>query len=70
MRILTSHTQEMEVSSPPGNTIGNILQKWNIIGLPRFDVTDVSTDDVVLKMEGPFCKWNCGCDISFKVFQK
>ena len=55
----------MEVSSPPGNVIGTIQQKWNIIGLPRFDVKDAS-GDVTLKIEGPFCRCTCGWDINFK----
>jgi len=58
--------QELEVSSPPGTTIGSIEQKWSIL-YPRFVVKD-ETGHPVLRIEGP-C-WTCSCcgsDVEFKV---
>ena len=56
----------MVISSLPGNVIGTIEQRWDLIGIPRFDVKD-ALGDVVLKIEGPFWTCSCGSDVNFKV---
>ena len=56
----------MKISSPPGNVIGTIQQKWDIIGTPKFDIKD-AFGDVVLRIEGPFWTCSCGSDVYFKV---
>ncbi|XP_034253223.1 phospholipid scramblase 2 isoform X2 [Thrips palmi] len=61
--------QSMEVSSPPGNTIGRIEQEWSILK-PKFVIKD-HNDEVVLRIEGPFCTLSiCGSDVKFKVLSK
>ena len=58
--------QELEVSSPPGTTIGKIEQQWSII-YPKFLVKD-QMGEPVLKIEGPFCTCSCFCnDVEFKI---
>ncbi|KAK3922880.1 Phospholipid scramblase 2 [Frankliniella fusca] len=61
--------QSMDVSSPPGNHIGKIEQEWSILK-PKFVIKD-HNDEVVLRVEGPFCTLSiCGSDVEFKVLSK
>lgn len=57
--------QEMEVQSPPGTTIGHVLQTWHPF-LPKFSIQDADRH-TVLRVVGP-C-WTCGCgtDTNFEV---
>ncbi|XP_036751728.1 phospholipid scramblase 3 isoform X4 [Manis pentadactyla] len=57
--------QEMEVQSPPGITIGHVLQTWHPF-LPKFSIQDADRH-TVLRVVGP-C-WTCGCgtDTNFEV---
>uniref|UniRef100_A0A8D1K5P5 Phospholipid scramblase n=1 Tax=Sus scrofa TaxID=9823 RepID=A0A8D1K5P5_PIG len=57
--------QEMEVQSPPGTTIGHVLQTWHPF-LPKFSIQDADRQ-TVLRVVGP-C-WTCGCgtDTNFEV---
>jgi len=59
--------QEMEISSPPGNKIGKIKQKWDPF-FPKFEIED-DDDHTILKIEGPFCTCGFG-DVEFKVLSK
>ncbi len=55
----------MEISAPPGNTIGYIEQEWSIF--PKFRVKDMS-GNVILRIEGPFFPCSCcGTDVVFDV---
>ncbi|XP_036197300.1 phospholipid scramblase 3 isoform X2 [Myotis myotis] len=57
--------QEMEVQSPPGTTIGHVLQTWHPF-LPKFSIQDADRH-TILRVVGP-C-WTCGCgsDTNFEV---
>ncbi|XP_014405292.1 PREDICTED: phospholipid scramblase 3 [Myotis brandtii] len=57
--------QEMEVQSPPGTTIGHVLQTWHPF-LPKFSIQDADRL-TILRVVGP-C-WTCGCgsDTNFEV---
>jgi len=57
--------QQVEVSAPPGTTIGTIQQKWNCL-YPRFLVKDES-GEAVLRIEGPLCPISFCGDVEFKV---
>ena len=58
--------QEIIVSSPPGNIIGMVKQKWSI-GKPKFNVQD-ENGNVMLKIKGPFCLSSiCGGNVDFQV---
>ena len=54
----------MEISSPPGNKIGKIKQKWDPF-FPKFEIED-DDDHTILKIDGPFCTCGFG-DVEFKV---
>lgn len=56
---------QMEVQSPPGTTIGHVLQTWHPF-LPKFSIQDADRH-TVLRVVGP-C-WTCGCgtDTNFEV---
>ncbi|XP_053269047.1 phospholipid scramblase 1 [Pleuronectes platessa] len=57
--------QELEVQSPPGNTVGYVVQQWHPFS-PKFLVTDEHCEPV-LKIHGPFCGWSCLPDVDFEI---
>jgi len=57
--------QSVEVSSPPGTTIGFVNQKWTCIK-PKFEITD-GDGNVALIIQGPWCTMACGSNVEFKV---
>lgn len=57
--------QELEVQSPPGTTIGHIIQNWHPFK-PKFSVQNISKE-TVLKIVGPCFACNCCGDVNFKV---
>ncbi|XP_018596475.1 phospholipid scramblase 2 isoform X2 [Scleropages formosus] len=57
--------QEMEVQSPPGNTVGYVLQQWHPF-FPRFIIENENREPV-LKLHGPFCGWSCLPDVDFEI---
>lgn len=59
------YLQEMEISAPPGNVIGSLVQNWSVIE-PNFSVKN-EAGEIVLKIEGPCWTCSCGGDVVFKV---
>ncbi|XP_070610202.1 phospholipid scramblase family member 5-like isoform X3 [Erythrolamprus reginae] len=59
------YLQQLEVQSPPGTTIGYVVQKWDPL-LPIFTIRNGNNEDV-LKITGPY--FTCGCfgDVDFQV---
>lgn len=57
--------QSLEVSSPPGQTIGFVKQKWTCIK-PKFEITD-GDGNVALKIIGPWLTYSCAEDVEFKI---
>uniref|UniRef100_A0A182Y0X0 Uncharacterized protein n=1 Tax=Anopheles stephensi TaxID=30069 RepID=A0A182Y0X0_ANOST len=58
--------QKLEVSAPPGNVIGTVVQKWSLCR-PVFDIRD-RNNKTVLTIRGPVCQCSpCG-DVKFSVF--
>lgn len=57
--------QELEVSSPPGTTIGFVNQCWTVIK-PKFEITD-GDGNVALIIKGPWCTMSCYGDVEFKI---
>ncbi|MBN3326795.1 PLS1 scramblase, partial [Atractosteus spatula] len=57
--------QELEIQSPPGNTVGYVIQTWHPF-FPKFTIQN-ERKEPVLKLSGPFCGWNCLPDIDFEV---
>lgn len=57
--------QQLEVSSPPGTTIGFVKQRWTCIK-PKFDITD-GDGNVALVICGPWCTYSCAGDVEFKI---
>ncbi|XP_053528646.1 phospholipid scramblase 3 isoform X1 [Artibeus jamaicensis] len=57
--------QEMEVQSPPGTTIGHVLQTWHPF-LPKFSIQDADRH-TVLRVVGPCSTCGCGTDTNFEV---
>lgn len=57
--------QEMEVSSPPGTTIGYVKQEWSVLK-PKFTIMDGDGNEV-LKIVGPFCTFSFCGDVEFMV---
>jgi len=57
--------QKLEVSSPPGTTIGFVKQKWTCIK-PKFDICD-GDGNVALVILGPWCTYSCAGDVEFKI---
>lgn len=53
------------MSSPPGTVIGTVKQEWSICA-PKFTVRN-SSDDVILRIEGPVCTWSICGDVEFQV---
>ena len=60
-----SFLQKMEVQSPIGTTIGYVTQSWSPC-FPKFAIRDAK-DNIVLRIEGPFCTCNCCGDVEFDV---
>ncbi|KAM5307001.1 phospholipid scramblase 3 isoform 4-T4 [Glossophaga mutica] len=56
--------QEMEVQSPPGTTIGHVLQTWHPF-LPKFSIQDADRH-TVLRVVGPCSTCGCGTDTNFE----
>ncbi|XP_036073344.1 phospholipid scramblase 1 isoform X3 [Oryzias melastigma] len=57
--------QELEVQSPPGNTVGYVIQQWHPF-FPKFMVAN-EHHEPVLKIHGPFCGWSCLPDVDFEI---
>lgn len=57
--------QKLEVSSPPGTTIGFVKQKWTCIK-PKFDICD-GDGNVALVIVGPWCTYACAGSVEFKI---
>ncbi|KAG7526452.1 hypothetical protein JOB18_040354 [Solea senegalensis] len=57
--------QELEVQSPPGNTVGYVMQQWHPFS-PKFIVTNENCEPV-LKIHGPFCGWSFLPDVDFEL---
>lgn len=56
---------QLEVQSPPGNTVGYVTQQWHPFS-PKFIVANEHLEPV-LKIHGPFCGWSCLPDVDFEV---
>uniref|UniRef100_A0A8D2LMJ2 Phospholipid scramblase n=1 Tax=Varanus komodoensis TaxID=61221 RepID=A0A8D2LMJ2_VARKO len=59
------YLQELEVQSPPGTTVGYVVQKWDPL-LPKFTIRDASKEDI-LKIIGPYATCGCFGDVDFEV---
>lgn len=57
--------QSIEVTSPPGQVIGRVTEKWTC-WYSNFSIKN-HMDETVLRIEGPCCNWSCCKDINFKV---
>jgi len=57
--------QTLEISSPPGQTIGYVNQLWTCIK-PKFEVTD-GDGNRALVIVGPWCTYSCAGDVEFKI---
>ncbi|XP_038599321.1 phospholipid scramblase 1 [Tachyglossus aculeatus] len=57
--------QELEVQSPPGVTIGFVVQNWHLC-LPKFTIQNEHRQDV-LKITGPCVVCSCCSDVDFQV---
>lgn len=55
---------QLEVQSPPGNTVGYVIQQWHPF-FPKFMVAN-EHHEPVLKIHGPFCGWSCLPDVDFE----
>ncbi|XP_041949675.1 phospholipid scramblase 1 [Alosa sapidissima] len=55
--------QEIEVQSPPGTTIGYVVQDWHMF-LPKLSVLGPSKENL-MKIEGPCCAISCCGDVDF-----
>uniref|UniRef100_A0A182WKA5 Phospholipid scramblase n=1 Tax=Anopheles minimus TaxID=112268 RepID=A0A182WKA5_9DIPT len=60
--------QKLEVSAPPGNVIGTVVQKWSLCR-PVFDIRD-RNNETVLTIRGPVCQCSLCGDVKFAVFTK
>ncbi|XP_050075143.1 phospholipid scramblase 2-like isoform X1 [Anopheles maculipalpis] len=60
--------QKLEVSAPPGNVIGTVVQKWSLCR-PVFDIRD-RNNETVLTIRGPICQCTLCGDVKFTVFSK
>lgn len=60
--------QSMEVSAPPGTIVGYIEQEWSLCR-PCFVIKNPS-QDVVLRIEGPVCRFSFCGDIEFHVLNR
>jgi len=57
--------QTLEISAPPGQTIGYVNQLWTCIK-PKFEVTD-GDGNRALVIVGPWCTYSCAGDVEFKI---
>uniref|UniRef100_A0A8D0B6J8 Phospholipid scramblase n=1 Tax=Salvator merianae TaxID=96440 RepID=A0A8D0B6J8_SALMN len=57
--------QELEVQSPPGTTIGYVVQTWHPF-TPKFSIQNVEKE-TVLRVLGPCFACSCGGDVNFEV---
>jgi len=57
--------QELEVSSPPGTTIGFVRQNFSCIK-PKFSIEDADGNEVLVII-GPWCTYSMCGDVEFKV---
>lgn len=57
--------QSIEVSSPPGNTVGFVEQEWSIC-CPSYAIKD-RNGETVLRIDGPLCRWSICGDVEFKI---
>ncbi|XP_069474413.1 phospholipid scramblase 2-like isoform X2 [Ambystoma mexicanum] len=57
--------QELEVQSPPGTTVGYVVQNWHPC-LPKFTVQNERKEGV-LKISGPCILCSCCADVNFEV---
>ncbi|CAB1353102.1 unnamed protein product [Coregonus sp. 'balchen'] len=60
--------QEMEVQSPPGTTIGYVVQNWHPFK-PKLSILGPAKE-TLLRIEGPFCACSCCGDVDFEVMGK
>ena len=65
MTFLYNAPTQLEVQSPPGNTVGYVIQQWHPFS-PKFIVAN-ENNEPVLKINGPFCGWSCLPDVDFEV---
>uniref|UniRef100_G3NHM7 Phospholipid scramblase n=1 Tax=Gasterosteus aculeatus aculeatus TaxID=481459 RepID=G3NHM7_GASAC len=65
IHVLDNYGQELEVQSPPGNTVGYVTQQWHPFS-PKFIVANEHLEPV-LKIHGPFCGWSCLPDVDFEI---
>ncbi|XP_045680428.1 phospholipid scramblase 3 isoform X2 [Phyllostomus hastatus] len=65
VRLVDPGDREMEVQSPPGTTIGHVLQTWHPF-LPKFSIQDADRH-TVLRVVGPCSTCGCGTDTNFEV---
>lgn len=63
--VLSQSPTQLEVQSPPGNTVGYVVQQWHPFS-PKFLVGNEHSEPV-LKIHGPFCGWSCLPDVDFEV---
>ncbi|XP_042315083.1 phospholipid scramblase family member 5 [Sceloporus undulatus] len=59
------YLQEVEVQSPPGTTVGYVVQTWDPL-LPKFMIRNENNEDV-LKIIGPYATCGCFGDVDFEV---
>ncbi|XP_063058566.1 phospholipid scramblase 1 [Engraulis encrasicolus] len=55
--------QEMEIQSPPGTTIGYVVQNWHPF-LPKLSILGPSKEQL-MRLEGPCCAISCCGDVDF-----
>ncbi|GFY78767.1 phospholipid scramblase 1, partial [Trichonephila inaurata madagascariensis] len=55
----------LEVSAPPGQLVGRVVQEWSIL-TPQFRIENAS-GETVLRIEGPFCTFSICGDVEFEV---
>lgn len=60
-----SPLNKIEVQSPPGTTIGYVVQNWHMF-LPKLSVLGPSKENL-LQIEGPCCAISCCGDVDFEV---
>lgn len=53
------------MTSPPGTVIGTVKQEWSLCA-PKYTIRN-SSDDVILRIEGPFCTYSMCGDVEFQV---
>ncbi|CAJ0945043.1 unnamed protein product, partial [Ranitomeya imitator] len=61
-----SNRMDLEVQSPPGITIGYVIQNWHPF-LPKFTIQNERHENV-LRIVGPCLTCSCCSDINFMIF--